>query len=206
VGEPVAVIGAGGHAKVVVATLQAAGCPILAAFDDDERKWGTALLGVPVRGPVTAAPAEAPIIIGVGDNRARAALASRLGAAGACFATAVHPLAWVHASVTLGPGTVVFARATVQPDASLGAHVIVNTAASIDHDCVLGDFVHVAPGVLLAGGVTLEEGAFLGIGAAAIPGVRVGAWARVGAGGVVVDPVPAGLTAVGLPARPRARQ
>src|SRR5262249_58040314 len=115
------------------------------------------------------------------------------------------PTAWVHPSVTIGAGTVIFAGAVIQPDATIGAHVIVNTRASIDHDCVLGDFVHVAPGVGLAGNVTLEEGAFLGIGAAAVPGSRVGAWATVGAGGVVIQPIAAGVTAVGVPARPPQR-
>jgi UDP-perosamine 4-acetyltransferase len=196
----VIVIGGGGHAKVVIATLQAMGRAVTGVYDDDQRKWGTELLGVPVRGALAGAPVG-EAVIAIGDNRVRKELVARV--AGMTWITAVHPTAFVHPSVTIGPGTVVFARATLQPECRVGAHAIVNTAACLDHDCVVGDFVHVAPGVLLAGGVTLEEGAFLGIGASAIPGVRVGAWATVGAGGVVTQPLPANIVAVGVPARPR---
>jgi len=193
------VVGAGGHAKVVVATLRAAGCDVEAAWDDDTRRVGGEVLGVPVRGTVDALPAEARVVVAIGSNARRKAVAERLG--GRPFASVVHPSAVVHPSVVIGPGTVVFAGAVVQPDTRLGAHVIVNTGASVDHDSVLEDFVHVAPGVRLAGTVSLREGAFLGIGACAVPGAEVGAWATVGAGGVVVTPIPSGATAIGCPAR-----
>jgi len=202
--EPIVVIGAGGHAKVAIAALQAAGARVVAVHDDDSTKWGSAILGVPVVGPVAeAAGAGAPLVIAVGDNPTRAALARRLP--DARFATVVHPSAVVHPTVTLGPGAVVFAGAVIQPDSRLGAHAIVNTSASIDHDCVLGDFVHIAPGTHLAGNVTLGEGVFLGVNCAAIPGVSVGAWTTVGAGGVIVASLPAHVTAVGVPARVRGR-
>jgi acetyltransferase-like isoleucine patch superfamily enzyme len=61
--------------------------------------------------------------------------------------------------------------------------------------------VHIAPGVRLAGDVALGDGVFLGIGAVAIPGVRVGAWTTVGAGAAVVDDLPEGIVAAGVPAR-----
>ncbi len=203
--EPIHIIGASGHAKVVIATILVGGGSVAGLYDDDPSKWGQSVLDHPIVGPSSAVPPGARAIIAIGSNRVRRDIGCRLAAQGVELATAVHPTACVHPSVKLGGGSVVFAAATIQPDARIGAHVIVNTNASVDHDCVLGDFVHVAPGVALAGNVTLEEGAFLGIGAVAVPGSRVGAWATVGAGGVVVQPIAAGVTAVGAPARPLAR-
>lgn len=195
------VIGGGGHAKVVIATLQAAGKTIAGVLDDEAAKHGTTLLGVPVLGPVERArESEHEAVIAVGDNGTRRRIAERL--AGVRWATAVHPAAVVHPSVTVGEGTVVFAGAVVQPDTRLGRHVIVNTGATVDHDGELADYVHVAPGSHLAGNVRLGEGTFLGIGSAAVPGVSVGAWATVGAGAVVVKDLPANVTAVGAPAKP----
>jgi acetyltransferase EpsM len=55
--------------------------------------------------------------------------------------------------------------------------------------------------VLVNGSVTLGEGAFLGTASVVTPGRTVGAWAVVGAGAIVVGDVPAGVTAVGVPAR-----
>lgn len=196
------VIGAGGHAKVVVATARAAGFDVVAVLDDDGSRRGRAILGARVEGTTAELGRwpDALALLAIGSNRVRKELAARLPAR---WATLVHPSAVVHESVRIGEGTVVFAGAVIQPDTVLGAHVIVNTAASIDHDCQVGDFAHVAPGSHLAGGVSLGEGAFLGIGAKVIPGRRVGSWATVGAGGVVIRDIGEGCVAVGVPARER---
>jgi UDP-perosamine 4-acetyltransferase len=196
-----AVLGAGGHGKVVIATLQAAGWRVAAAYDDAEERWGGELLGVPIRGPLDAA-AGAEVdgaVVAVGDNRARKSLAERFDLP---WIAVVHPAAVVHPSVELGAGTVVFAGAAIQPDTRIGRHAIVNTGASVDHDCRLGGFVHVAPGARLGGGVTVGEGVMVGIGSSVVPGITIGPWATVGAGAAVVREVAAGATVVGVPARP----
>lgn len=196
-----AVIGAGGHAKVVISTLQATGYHIWGAFDDDPDKWGKRILGVPIIGAIREA-AERPsqyAVIAVGNNRVRKQLAEVLS--GFRWVSVVHPSAQVHETVEIGQGSVVCAGAVVQPDSVVGSHCIINTSATVDHDCVLGDFVHLAPGVHLAGGVVLGEGSFLGIGSGVIPGVRIGPWTQVGAGASVVGDLPPGVKALGLPAR-----
>ncbi len=196
------ILGAGGHAKVVIATARAAGVTELAVADDDPARHGESLLGVMVQARVSDVLADASrrAVIAIGNNEIR----HRLGTGARCrFESLVHPSAIVDPSVTIGPGSVVFAGAIVQPDSVLGAHTIVNTAASIDHDCVLGTAIHVAPGSRLAGNVRLDDGVFVGIGAVITPGRHVGAWTTIGAGAVVVRDLPARVTAIGVPARPR---
>ncbi|MGE5361474.1 MAG: acetyltransferase [Bacteroidales bacterium] len=194
------VAGAGGHAKVVIATIEASGGEVVRVLDDDRALHGTRVLGHLVEGPITDAlvPVGAYVVLGIGSNRTRRAVANRLGGA---FGTVVHPSAIVHPSALLGSGSVVFAGAVIQPGAAIGRHVIINTAASVDHDCVLGDFVHVAPGVRLAGAVTLGRGVLMGIGSCALPGARVGDWSVVGAGAVVLREIPPATIATGVPAR-----
>lgn len=198
--DGVIVFGAGGHAKVVVSTLLAAAIPVAAVVDDDRGKWGKSILGF----PVTGCDPEKDLagrrgVIAIGDNRTREGLEKRFP--GVLWETVVHPHAWVHPSVTLGAGTVVFAGAVIQPDTVIGRHCIVNSRASIDHDCSVGDYCHIAPGVCLAGEVSVGEGAFLGIGSVVIVGKEVGAWSIIGAGGAVTSDIPAHVTAVGVPAR-----
>ena len=198
---PIVVLGAGGHAKVVIATLLAAGCEVKGAYADDFEERESSLLGVPVRGPLRAAldaKARGGAVIAIGDNAARKKLAEELQLE---WATVVHPSACVERDVQLGPGTVVFAGAVIQPGSRVGAHVIVNTGAKIDHDAQIGEYSHIAPGCTLAGNVELRSGVFLGAGATVIPGRRLGAWSTVGAGGVVVDDVAPGAIVVGVPAR-----
>jgi len=199
---PIALIGAGGHAKVMISTLQALGQTVGMVFDDDQRKWQTTLLGVGVRGPI-AAVAETDYraaIITVGDNAVRERLSGELK--NLEWLTAIHPQAYVDPSAQIAEGSVVFAGAVIQPDVIIGSHVIVNTGATVDHDCVLGDYVHLAPGTCLAGGVHIGRGSFLGTGAVVIPYRRVGDWATIGAGAVVVKDIAHHVTAVGVPARP----
>jgi UDP-perosamine 4-acetyltransferase len=197
--EPVVVIGAGGHGKVVVSTLLAAGVRVPCVLDDEEEKWGSEIFGVPVRGPVSNGVEFGRVgVLGIGRNEERKRFAEALNLD---WATVIHPHAWVHPSVRLGEGSVVFAGAIIQPDTVIGRHVIVNTGALIDHDCEIGDYAHVAPGVQLAGGVKLSEGVFFGIGSCAIPGVHVGERTTVGAGAAVVDDLPSDVIAVGVPAR-----
>jgi sugar O-acyltransferase (sialic acid O-acetyltransferase NeuD family) len=193
--DGIVVIGAGGHAKVVISTLAARGLPIAAVFDDDDTKWGMDAQGTRVS--PTERERGGSAIIGIGDNGKRRDVASALSFE---WQTVIHPSAYVHPSAKLGRGTVVLAGAMVQPDAVIGDHVIVNTGATVDHDCVVGDYAHLAPGVHLAGSVQVGEGAFLGIGSVVIPGVKIGRWSTLGAGAVAIRDLADGVVAVGVPA------
>jgi acetyltransferase EpsM len=199
--ELICILGASGHAKVVASCLLAGGKNIRGFYDDDFLKQGKEILGIPVLGPISdcGLTRDVMAIFGIGNNRTRMHLA-RLRATQS-WATAIHPTAWLDPSVEVGEGTVVFAGAVVQPGAKIGKHCILNTGCTVDHDCILDDFVHLAPGVHLAGNVSIGEGAFLGIGTKAIPGVTVGCWSQVGAGGIIVRDIPEYVLAVGVPAR-----
>jgi sugar O-acyltransferase (sialic acid O-acetyltransferase NeuD family) len=194
------VIGAGGHAKVVLSTLEVSGYRVRGLFDDDPKKWGTTVLNVSVLGSTeeVGKNKNSRFVIGVGDNAARKAIALRFG--GIRWAAVIHPSAYVHPSVRIGHGSVVFAGSAIQPDTTVGSHCVINTLASVDHDCILGDYVHIAPGANLAGGVSLGEGVLVGVGSVVIPNVSVGSWSVVGAGAVVTQKLMPGVLAVGVPA------
>lgn len=196
------VLGAGGHAKVVIATLRSAGHRVLGAFSDRADDHGKNVLAVPVLGPIASIEEHppAPTVIAIGDNRAR----QRLATMPLDWISCVHPSATVHESAVIGPGSVVFAGAVVQPEARIGSHAILNTACTIDHECQLEDFAQVAPGAHLGGNCHVGEGAFIGLGASIIHGMHIGAWAVVGAGAAVVRDVPPHTTVVGVPARTQA--
>ena len=196
----VIVIGGGGHAKVVIATLKAAGRHVAAVYDDDPATWGTDVLGVRVQGPISKLlpAANQQAMLAIGNNEMRRKLASTLDVA---WTSAIHPSAVVHESVTVGHGALICAGVVVQPDACIADHAIVNTGASVDHDTQVGTGAHIGPAACLTGGVTVGDGAFVGAGATVLPGVTVGEQATLGAGSVATRDVPTGEVFAGVPAR-----
>lgn len=199
--ERCALIGAGGHARVVAAVLLGQGESPAAVFDVDPTRVGGTLAGVIVAADT--GRIDLPLHIAIGANGAR----RRIDAArpDAVWRTLVHPDARIAPGVEIGEGSLIGMGAMVQVGARIGRHVIVNTAAVIEHDNRIGDFAHIAPGVVLGGEVRIGEGALIGAGAVVLPGVHVGANAVVGAGAVVTRPVGEGETVVGVPARPETR-
>ncbi len=203
--RPLVLLGAGGHARVLLALARAAGhsiqgvCdPLLAA--NDVVSWE----GLEVLGDDHAlerlAPDSVDLILGVGklvEGNEREQLYSFWRARGYAFPALVHPTAWVAPSVVLSDGVQVMAGVLIQPGCNIGENSIINTRAIIDHDCRIGRDVHVAPGATLCGSVVVEFGAFIGAGATVIQGVRIGNNAVVGAGVTLVRDLESSATIVG---------
>lgn len=137
----------------------------------------------------------------LGSATLRRQLVARYSAAGARWATVVHSETWISPTATLRDGAVVLAGATVNTGATLGAHSVVNTGTIIEHDVTLGDYAMAAPGVVVGGGTEIEDDCYLGLGCRLRDHIRIGCGTVVGMGAVVVRSLPAGVTAVGMPAK-----
>ncbi len=202
----IAILGAGGHAQVVVEILQQRYPERLeiVLFDDRWEQMDRPSGGA-IRGPISSVSASAGFdgaIVAIGDNRARRAIQQRLEAAGLPFLTAIHPHTAISPHAQFGTGTVAIAGVVANFGCSVGRGVILNTLSSVGHDCRVGDFAQLAPGVNLGGSSQVGEGVFLGIGAKVGPGVQIGDWSIVGAGSVVLDDLPARHFCKGIPAQP----
>lgn len=200
----VVIIGASGHAKVVLSTMLAKDELVCGFLDDNPERMGMEIHGFPILGNTELLTTEnfTSAIIAIGNNKIRQHIIERYGKC-VTWKSFVHPTAYVHPSVKLGVGTVVFAGAIIQPDTVIGDHCIINTGVTVDHDCDIGDYAHLAPGVHLAGGVKVGEGTFLGIGSVTIPMINIGDWVTVGAGGVVINDIAKQKTVIGIPAKER---
>lgn len=192
------VIGAGGHAKVVIDAARLAGYEIAGVIGTPE--GAAELLGAPVTSAISAVEADG-FIVAVGDNSERARRYAECLDAGLVPTSVLHPSAIIAEDAEIGPGVFAAATVTVNPGVHIGANAILNTGCTIDHDCAIGAHAHIGPGANLCGSVTVGEGALLGVGACAVPRASVGAWAVVGAGAAVTGTIPERAVAVGVPAR-----
>jgi sugar O-acyltransferase (sialic acid O-acetyltransferase NeuD family) len=146
--------------------------------------------------------ADAKVVVAIAAPAVRRRIVHAIVAAtGPRFATLVHPNMLHDETVAVGAGSVLSPGLLAGSDARIGAHVFVHHHVHVGHDSVLEDFVTVAPGSLIGGGAHIGEGAELGLGAKVLPRIRVGRWARIGAGAVVTRDIPDHTTAYGVPAR-----
>ncbi|RVT92183.1 hexapeptide transferase [Rhodovarius crocodyli] len=200
-------IGAGGHAKVLIELWRALGTlELVGCLSDAEGPAG--VLGVPVLGgtellEVLRNEGVAHACVAVGDNGTRERLGAQATALGFALPAAIHPAALVSPSARIGAGAQVLARALVAADARVEGLALLNHGAILDHDAVLGAAAHAAPGSSLAGGVRVGARALIGVGAQVKPGVSIGADAVVGVGAAVIADVPPGATVTGVPAQER---
>jgi sugar O-acyltransferase (sialic acid O-acetyltransferase NeuD family) len=200
------ILGASGHGKVSADCATEQGRWSAIEFYDD--RWPAlgacahwAVIGTGV--DLVNRPAEnCEAFVAIGEAKARLDWITRIQEAGLALAAIVHPRAVVSVDATLASGVLVVGGAVINIGARLGEGVIVNTGATIDHDCVIEAGAHICPGAHLAGNVAVGRGAWVGIGASVCQGVKIGAGATIGAGAVVIHDIPAGVTAVGAPARP----
>jgi len=101
----------------------------------------------------------------------------------------------------LGIGVIMVPGAIITTNVTLGNFVTLNVYATVGHDAIVGDGCTLNGHTDVTGAVVLNEGVFIGTHASVIPSVTVGAYARIGAGSVVVRNVPSYTTVMGVPAK-----
>ncbi len=202
------IIGAGGHGRVVLDIIRAAGeYQPIGFIDNNPQLWGKYVDGLKVLGDfskieeIAKSDEQIGAIVAIGDCRIRRTFAEMLASANIELINAIHPSANVASTATLGKNIVIAAGAVICAHCQIGNSVILNTGCIVDHESIIANSAHICPGAKLAGRVIVESGAFVGIGATIIQNVRIGTDAVVGAGAVVIKDVPADVTVVGVPAK-----
>ena len=198
------VLGAGGHAKVVLEILREGGFEVIGLLDNDPSPRtvsGVAVIGDDSRLPELRASGVTQVFIALGDNALRMTLGRKAQALGYSLVNAISSGARLSTTARVGKGVAIMAGAVVNAEADIEDLAIVNTGAVIDHDVRVGEAAHVGPGCAVAGEVSLGERVFLGVGVSVIPRVVIGADVVVGAGACVVGDLPPAVMAMGVPAR-----
>jgi sugar O-acyltransferase (sialic acid O-acetyltransferase NeuD family) len=208
--RPLVIVGAGGLGReiaLLISQLVQAGANWeLRGFYDDRAPATPTVGGISYLGTVADLNAtETPlaVAVAVGSSASRASVVARLTSTQLSFPALVHPQVALHPGqrVALGAGCLIQRGCILTCDILLGRFVLLNLGCTVGHDAVLEEFCSLMPHVNVGGAAHLEAGVYLGTNATVIHQIRVGAATTVGAGAVVVRDLPAGCTAVGVPAR-----
>lgn len=206
--RPIIVIGAGGHAKVLISSLKALQHEIVGITEANRKKLGGYISGIPIIGNDEAILQHKPDSIGLVNGKGsvsstlkRKDIYEKFRNDGYSFVSVFHPTATILDDVHLGAGFQIMAGAIVQTGCEIGDNVIINTGVIIDHDCIIGNHVHVGPGAVLSGGVQIGEMVHIGTASTVIQGIKIGDGAIIGAGAVVIKDIPANVLAAGVPAK-----
>ena len=203
---PLLILGAGGFAEDVfdIAMDTELFDVIGFACDAGRDALPETLLGKPVywlEDVIGSLPEGTQVVPGMGSAKRSTGL-KVCSDAGLRLANVIHPTARVSSRAHLGQGIVVGPQSTISIGCRLADGVIINRGVTIGHHTQLHACATVAPGANVAGNVVIMDGATIGMGANVIEKITVGPGAMVGSGSVVVKNVDAGVTVVGIPAKP----
>lgn len=200
-----AVVGAGGHGRVVADLAEMLGCYSAINFFDDFKPKGSLSGNWQVVGNIDNLIKEkkqySHIALGLGDNGLRKNVFLKLKQNGCKLINLIHPNALLSPSVTLGEGNVICAGVVLNAFVKVGDACIINTRSSIDHDSNLMDFSHVSPAACVAGSVEVGRLSWIGMGALIKNNLIIGEAVTVGMGAVVTKNIAPNQTVIGCPAK-----
>ena len=197
--QRIALIGAGLGATQVADILAAdTSKKAVAIVDDDQKRWGGRVAGVPVVGGTqqlrehyAEGRFESVVVCISTSVPARTRFRELCGDLGIPLANAIDATARIAAEVEIGAGNVVCAFCHLGVGTRVADNNFLSAYNSFDHHNVLGSDISTGPGCMTSGLVHIGDRARLGTGIFIEPHVEIGAGVQVASGAVIVSSVPA---------------
>ena len=179
-----AIIGAGGHGKVVGEIALLNQYKLINFFDDEiknNKEFPFTIIDTfdYLKGHLDDYDA---FFVAIGDNQIRSEKLKWLKKNNMNIVNLVHPKSIISKFSSLEIGTCIMANAVVNAGCVIKEGVIINTSASIDHDCLIDDFSHISPNCSISGGVRIGKFTHLGTGTSVHPGINIGKNVKSGIG------------------------
>lgn len=178
------IIGKGGHAGAVAASVKRYGPGVDIIFTDESEpleKWH-----------------EHSCFIAIGNNMAR----ERISKLRLDFNFSIWDKSALGSFEILDSmGNYFGPNSFVGNNSKVGNFCIINTFSVLEHDSILGDFSHLASGVVAGGNVKIGKRTLIGTNATIRAGITIGDDVVVGCGSVVVKDIPSNQVWFGNPAK-----
>ena len=174
--KKLAIIGAGGHGKVVGEIALLNKYKSINFFDDDlnlsKDKFPFSIVDTTDFLEECRNNYDA-FFVAIGDNKIRSDKIEWLKKLKVNIVSLIHPNATISKFTHIEIGTCIMANAVVNAGSIIKEGVIINTSASVDHDCIIDSFVHISPNSSISGNVKIEKFSHLGTGTCVHPGVHI---------------------------------
>ncbi|MDB4828182.1 acetyltransferase [Candidatus Pelagibacter sp.] len=174
--KKIAIIGAGGHGKVVGEIALLSQYKKIDFFDDRINEI--------VKFPFTIINKVDflknffkdydDFFVAIGDNEIRKNKLEWLKSLKVNIASLVHPKSTISKFSSYGAGTCIMANSVINAGTLIKDGAIINTSSSVDHDCIIDDFAHISPNCSLSGNIKVGKLAHLGSGTSVHPGIQIG--------------------------------
>jgi sugar O-acyltransferase (sialic acid O-acetyltransferase NeuD family) len=205
----IVIIGASGHAKVIIDIVEKQNEFNIIGLIDTYKKRGNKISGYEILGTediIAQLMADQKVvggIIAIGNNWTRHIIKEKIKniAPNFEFLSAIHPNAVLSRNVKIPKGTVIMAGVIINSDAIVGEFCIINTNASLGHESTMQNYSSLAPGVTIGGNVTIGSFSAISIGATIIQNINIGDHALVGAGSLVINDIKDYDVVYGIPAK-----
>ncbi|HMG89429.1 MAG TPA: NeuD/PglB/VioB family sugar acetyltransferase [Chryseolinea sp.] len=205
--EPLLIYGAGGLGREVLSLVNATDSYEVKGFLDDGIVRGTLIKGVKVLGGYSELRSfDQPIklVLALGSPSSKLELLKKMDRSKVNFPILRHPSVVLQdaSAIEIGEGTILCAGSILTTDIIIASHVLINLNCTIGHGVHIGMASSIMPGVNVAGEVSVGSGVLIGSGVNVINKVKLGDHCTIGMGSVVLRDVDAGVTMVGVPAKP----
>lgn len=207
--EKVFVVGASGHAKVIIDILEKGSKYEIVGLIDLPKNKGSIFFGYTVLGSEEDLPnllknhPGCKIFIAVGDGWLRHKIVEKIIriVPHIEFISAIHPSAILARGVVIGKGVAIMAGVIINSDCKIGDFAILNTKSSLDHDGIMHEYSSLLPNAVTGGSVEIGAFSVISIGASILHGKKVGNHSIIGAGAVLTCNCEPNTIMYGIPAK-----
>ncbi|WP_406683897.1 NeuD/PglB/VioB family sugar acetyltransferase [Seonamhaeicola sp. MEBiC1930] len=203
------IIGASGHAKVIIDIIERRGEYNIIGLIDSFKAIGSKVFNYRIIGHEKDIPSLKnsynfeSAIIAIGDNWTRKIIFQKIIKIqpDLSYISAIHPDAIIGKNVKIGKGTVIMAGVIINSDAKIGEFCIINTKASLGHDSHLKNYSSLAPNSTIGGNVKIGSCTAICLSASVIQDISIGKHCIIGAGSLIIRDVQDNFKVFGIPGK-----
>jgi len=190
-----AIIGTGGHARVVASLLfsQRNKIEFVGFYDLEQIQTNEQILKYPNNGPITTelikrfSYEKYFLYLAIGNNSERKKWYLKLKEYECITPNLIGEYVYIDQSAKIGDANIICNYSHIGPEAELSDNNLVNTRVTIEHESKLGSHNHLGPASTVAGRCKIFDEVFLGMNSAVIEKKSICSNVVIGAGATVIN-------------------